>query len=297
MTTITAKIVLDSVSPKGHRLTTLQLRFPRIILAEFNTHRVFSRNASSSRAIPFSRLVREVREDPFVPVHWGANRPGMQASEEVSLLKIWAARKLWLGSMWVATSLASVMSKIGVHKQVVNRLIEPWAHVNVLVTSTDYSNFLKLRDHPDAQPEIHELAIRMREALEASVPLKREIGQYHLPYVSLTDALDLSEEKNPIKYHALVTKVSVARCARVSYKLHDGSESSIEKDLELYEKLVGSEPLHASPAEHQAQVTETEASSGNFGVTDWLQYRKHLERVKNPLNAGVYYCPYVPKNV
>lgn len=281
--TITAKIIADSIGEHSPRLTTFQLRYPRFIHAELMTHRAFSRNASSSRAIPVERLIEDVIRDTAMPLHWGKNQPGMQAREEhdarVSLPEWqhikddeWICRNVDLtkGDAWTyardaAIETARAFAVAGYHKQIVNRLLEPFAHINVLVTSTNYSNFFALRDHPDAQPEIMVLAQAMKAAMDASTPERLLPGQWHLPYVdqmnegdALCDHLGfhgMGPAECDVVQQALI-KLSVARCARVSYLTHEGKEPVIEKDLQLYEDLVGSVPLHASPAEHQATPDE-----------------------------------------
>jgi hypothetical protein len=258
MTTITAKVIEHSVSRHGIELATLQLRFPRFVLAEFNTHRVFSRNARSSRAVPVERMIQEIETDPVIPLHWGANQKGMQASQECDAeVEAWnylgcpsgpfleevTNREAWLLARDWAVDSAKAFAKAGYHKQVVNRLLEPFMHIDVLVSSTNWSNFLALRDHPDAEPHIAILAREIRAALDGSTPWLLQPGDWHLPYIS-------TEERNA---HDLDTqrKLSVARCARISYTPFDGN-GSIDAELARYESLVGSAPIHASPCEHQA---------------------------------------------
>lgn len=296
--TQTAVILRDSITPDGQvRGTSWQLRYPRFIHAEFMTHRVFSRNASSSRAIPTKRLIADVRRDPAMPVHWGKNQAGMQAREELTGWRKFAVRNLWLGGMWIMTSIAWCADKVGVHKQVVNRLIEPWSHITVCVTATDWANFFELRDHPDADPTIADLARKMRNLYDLSMPPRRlGYGEWHLAYTTykeILEALTVSVDEHgvvretpPARIWELAIKVDVARCARTSYKLHDGTASTIWKDVDLYDRLVGSRPLHASPAEHQftpdrrklgvSSGYQNEHQSGNFapGV---IQYRKTIE--------------------
>ena len=284
--TIEAKIILDSVSKQGHRLTTMQLRYPRFIHAEFMTHRVFSRNASSSRAIPIKRMIEDLRRDPAMPVFWGSNKPGMQAGSELDADSIYMARGTWLAGMEDAIQWAEQLMEIGLHKQIANRVLEPWAHINVVVTATEWDNFYMLRRHKDAQPEIHALADAMWEAQQASTPQLLNPGEWHLPYVNMTDA-----DGNPAAAtggEALenAKKISTARCARVSFLTFEGKPSTFEEDLELYEKLVGSQPIHASPAEHQAtpdrQIDVMGSPEwlhleewGNF--TGWRQHRQIIE--------------------
>lgn len=275
--TITATIIADSIAHNCPRLTTMQLRYPRFIHAEFMTHRVFSRNASSSRAIPVERLIQDVVRDPVEPMHWGKNQPGMQAREELTGSEKWDAQHEWRHARREAIKSARVLAQIGAHKQIVNRLLEPFSHINVLVTSTEWDNFFKLRLHPDAQPEIQELARVMSAALNKSEPRSLRGHQWHLPYIENPDDLDDL---------TVARKVSVARCARVSYLTHDDRATTVEEDLALYERLVRSNPPHMSPAEHQAVPDQryqrgvishwsAEHLHGNF--TGWRQQRKMLE--------------------
>lgn len=267
---IEARVIEDSISEAGKRITTLQVKFQRFILPEFNTHRVFSRNFSSSRAIPTDKLIGQVRNDPALPVHWGKNQPGMQAHEELDEPTKFATQEFWKECARQAASNATVMSKMGVHKQLVNRLLEPFMWVTGIVTSTEWDNFFGLRDHEDAQPEIRELAIQMKEAIDTSAPFLLSHGQWHLPYVTI-------DEKLGIEDNDLLRNISAARCCRVSYLKHDGTKASVEEDLKLCDRLIGAVPLHASPFEHQARPTYyADAPSGNF--YGWIQNRKLIEK-------------------
>lgn len=258
----TAKIILDSISPEGIRLTTFQLRYWRPIHSELMTHRVFSRNAGSSRARPSQAIIDQVILDPWGPVHWGKNQPGMQAREELDPMELNAAKNVWRRAAREAAENAEDMVRLGAHKQIVNRLLEPFTYIDVLVTATGYANWFTLRDHKDAQPEIRELAQLMRVEYNQSIPHEIHVGEWHLPYITGDDwsaalqyILDNSLSVKPTIYSAqleIVRKISVARCARVSYKAFDGTVAPIEKDIELFNQLLVSQPLHASPAEHQA---------------------------------------------
>lgn len=259
--TITAKVIADSIADGCPRLTTLQLRFPRFILPEFLTHRVFSRNASSSRAIPVERMIQDVIDDPAMPIHWGANKPGMQAGDELE-----SGSHEWLVARGSAVYQAKIMARFGYHKQLVNRLLEPFTHANVLVTATDWDNFFALRDHPDAQPEIQALARAMRDAMAGSTPVNPDSG-WHLPYFSWDEARYID-----VDYR----KVSAARCASVSYKTVDGKPMTVDKALKIYDKLAGSEPKHLSPFEHIARpAPECGKGCGNFDR--WHQWRADIE--------------------
>lgn len=270
--TIEAKVVADSISPAGKRITSLQVKFPRFILPEFNTHRAFSRSFSSSRAIPIERLIQDVLDDPAMPVYWGKNKPGMQATEELEGLELTVAQGTWLSLLDEVVEAVRRVHRAGLHKQTANRLLEPFAHANGIVTSTEWDNFFHLRDHPDAQPEIRALAVAMKEAMADSRPEFIDYYQWHLPYVR-------TEEKETYG-SKLCLQISTARCARVSYNKHDGTAPDVEEDLHLYERLVGSEPLHASPAEHQAQPYHLGPYRGQntANFVGWVQYRKIVEK-------------------
>lgn len=285
MSQIQAKVIEDSISESRNRLTTFQLSYPRMIHSEFMTHRVFSRNASSSRAIPVAKMIAQVWNDPAMPVHWGKNQSGMQAREELSGVKLWVAKFAWRTAAKAAAGIAWGMDKVGLHKQVANRILEPFQIIHVIVTASEWSNFFELRHHKDADPNIFALADAMRCASAASIPVSRGDNSFsaycwHLPYV--TSAERAKHVNDPL----YLAKLSAARCARVSYLTHDGQEPDPKKDLALYERLVGSRPLHASPVEHQANpdrhpVGEREGwmaphMHGNF--TGWCQFRKVVER-------------------
>lgn len=277
---ISAKIIADSISDAGDRITTVQLKYPRFIHGELMTHRLFSRNASSSRAIPVQKLIDQVSTDPAMPIHWGKNQRGMQANEEVEYPQQIKAR--WLSASRGAVNHAKGLMHLDVHKQIVNRILEPFQFMHTLVTATEWENFFALRIHKDAQPEINELASCMFDAMGESEPYNMLDG-WHLPYISEED---LEADVDDMT----LVKASAARCARVSYLNHDQSKPSIEKDLELYNMLAvrpfddgkghvlgDDDPVHLSPLEHQAKPMEkgmdtTEALSyfvgENFYIDD-----------------------------
>lgn len=270
--TITAQSVLASVSPEGVRIDTLLLRYPRFIHSEFMTHRQFSRNASSSRAIPVERLIADVENDPAMPIFWGKNRPGMQANEELKGVSREKTEEAWRRAMYLATNYARIMAQEGAHKQIVNRILEPFAHINVVVTAIEWDNFFALRIHEDAQPEIKALAVSMRDAISSANVQKLDYGQWHLPFVSGYEVAangGLSDPSGNLRV------VSAARCARTSYKTHDGRVSTLEEDIALGDRLTKSRPFHASPFEHQAtpdMLVIEEAESNN---EEWLNLDKH----------------------
>jgi thymidylate synthase ThyX len=280
-----ATVILDSQCSRGTRLTTMELTYPRFIHAEFMTHRVFSRNASSSRAIPAKKLVEMAINQPAHFIHIGMNEPGMQANAEVSQEIQEQFYREWVALMSVvATSVRRWTDSYNIHKQVANRAMEPWHHIKVIVSATEWDNFWWQRCHPAAQPEMRHLAELMRAAYLESVP---EIRDTHFPYITADDERDVDryiaheEGLNTFDKPHILAKISAARCARVSYMNHDGTRPNIRKDLDLFDKLAvrpqGSEdPVHLSPLEHPSFASGRATDHANF--KGWRQLRKEFER-------------------
>jgi thymidylate synthase ThyX len=258
--THSARVLADSLSPDGVRLTTLEVTFPRIVLAESNTHRMLSRNSASSRAIPIEKLLRRVMDDPYIPSEWGSNQKGMQAGEEVCEESVFDARVQWLLARDDAVERAKDLLDIGIHKQLTNRLLEPFMWHTVIITATEWSNFFNLRCHPHAHPDIRIAAEKMREAMDASTPESLDCGHWHLPLVSCdefeggaTPGIRLNADGMSTSLAAVWEywrKVSVGRCARVSYLTHDGKRDP-EADIALHDRLLSAG--HMSPFEHVAR--------------------------------------------
>ena len=274
------KILEDSISQEDIRLVTYQLKYPRYIHAELMTHRVFSRNASSSRAIPVKKLAEVSLAEMVEPIRWGLNQPGMQASEQdITGEALSEAKKIWRETAEVCAAASQKLAELGLHKQWASRMNEWFGHINVVLSSTEWPNWDMLRAHPDAQPDIHHLADLMLAARQGSNPKLLLPGQWHLPYIT-------EREKESYDIDTL-SKVSAARCARVSYLKHDGSTCDIEDDLELFTRLAGSNPKHLSPTEHQAtpdsciilgegvRAWRDQDLHGNFH--GWCQFRKQVE--------------------
>lgn len=326
--TFLAKVIADSISEEsGKRITTMQLCYPRFIHAEFKTHRILSsdsqdeiyvvsqstglmddrnlsRNASSSRAIPVAKIINQVRNNPAMPIHWGKNQPGMQAAVESNELvlyhypfseeedKPYTAQDAWKIAANHAADVADAMNAAGYHKQVVNRILEPFQWIHVIVTATEWDNFFELRDHEDAQPEIRHLAKLMKQAMDESIPTLLKRGEWHLPYITGEDIKQIKGHCNAvgiIDWIELARKVSAARCCRVSYLKHDGTQASIQEDIDLCDRLAAARPIHASPFEHQATPDWTSTQSwsdepqwthpslhGN--LVGWIQNRKLIEK-------------------
>ena len=267
--TITATVIEDSISTAGSRVVTLQLRYPRIVHAEQLTHRAQNKNSGSSRAIPTKKMLKQIFSDPAMPVEWGSNKPGMQAGAELEGWRLWGVRKLWATAAKFAAIMSWGMMKLGAHKQIANRVTEPYQYMNTLITATvdAWEAYFVLRCHPDADPTIRDLAIEIQTAIETSTPMPLGQDQWHLPYVTREERKTLSIDKQ--------LKLSTARCARVSFEPFDGN-ANIAKEVERHDMLVGSVPIHASPTEHQCRpLEEMERQYGN--LTGWCQYRSVVE--------------------
>lgn len=272
----TCEILADSVSRSGYRLTTFQITFPRFVLAEFNTHRVFSRSSASSRAIPVEKRIEMIEDDPFVPEAFAANKRGMQAGEALDEAAQEQCRAAWLNACYYARCHAEKLAEIGVHKQWANRLLEPFAWHTVIVTATEWTNFFNLRISKDAQPEIRIIAEMMKAAYETSTPQLPGWHGWHLPLVGeekYGDDIDLEPRMEFINYWV---KISVARCARVSYLNHEGKRDP-DADIALYDRLISAG--HMSPTEHAARpMFEGELASGAWcgNFRGWVQHRKEI---------------------
>lgn len=261
MSKIEARIVADSLSTYLRRITTFVVTFPRFILAEVNTHRAFSRNSASSRAIPVSKLIEQVSINPAIPSYWGKTAKGMQAHEELSFHEEQKAIQLWIDAANLACNTAREFLGLGVHKQIANRVLEPFMWTTAIITATDLGNFFNLRLHKDAQPEFQELAFKMLEVYVKSEP---STNGRHLPFGDKYINKGLSMEQ--------IIKICVARCARVSYQNFEG-EIDHEKDYMLHDSLLSAG--HMSPCEHIAFEGDPNVYYGNF--KGWIQYRKTLE--------------------
>lgn len=285
---ITATIIADSISAHtNQRITTFELEYHRYIHAELMTHRQFSRNSASSRAIPIDKMIELVQTNTAEPIYWGSNKSGMQAGDEI--VNTAPAINAWIDARNDAIKHAKRLQELGLHKQIVNRVLEPFQMMKVLVTATSFDNFFNLRCHKDAQPEIKHLADLMYQAMQESTPEVLKAGEWHTPYVQhkRDDAGDVfyAVDDVPITLETAI-KVSCSCSAQVSYRKND---TSIEKALAIYDKLVNSNPVHASAFEHCATPIDNEnpkldgvtafvinspmtALSGNF--TSWTQYRQ-----------------------
>jgi thymidylate synthase ThyX len=300
---ITAEIVADSLNPQGVRLTTFVLEYPRFVHAEFMTHRMFSKNAASSRAIPIEKMIEQIKKNPAMPVWWGKNQSGMQAKEELSNDEIYqfspyldggvdkwsgmgkkdAVKAMWLDARDDAIGWVKKLNELGLHKQIANRILEPWFNIRLICSATDYENFFALRVHEDAQPEIRELASKMLELYNNSIPKKLNEGEWHIPFGDNIDETrllqDLAASQNgwaasPKQLDESKRKIAIARCARISYFNYEGKDDYMA-DIKLCDRLFGSIPRHLSPTEHVAQALNDSNYYGNF--KGFKQYRKTFE--------------------
>ncbi len=302
---ISAKIIADSVNELGDRLTTFVLVFPRIVLAEFNTHRVFSRNSASSRAIPFEKMLKMVKENPFIPIKWMKEHKGMQGSDYFENNDIIKSEndllQLWLLARDKAVESANQLSQYGLTKQVCNRILEPFMWHTVIVTSNDYENFFALRAHGAAEIHIQKLAYEMLDVYNSSTPNILSPGQWHIPFGDQFDdeRIDkLMPEIQPASLNwymemmdAIKVKVATARCARVSYLNFEGKDD-YEADVKLHDSLLTMG--HFSPFEHCAKAmskdevyrserielidgaySKSQGWSGN--LKGFIQYRKFIK--------------------
>lgn len=269
-----AKVILDSISPNGDRLTTFEFNIWRAVLSEFNTHRSHSRNSASSRAIPVEKQLDKVVNSPFWPIVWAAEQPGMQGGSELTGQDLEDAQELFYDVWESTTSRIQVYldahpdKKTRLHKSLINRLIEPFMEHRIIATATEagWMNFFHQRStefSPLAQPEIALAADLALEAYRANTPTLVDYGEWHCPYLRDDEDFDSDEDQ---------MKVSVARCARVSYLTHDGVRD-VEEDLALFDRLRSAEPPHWSPFEHVATPSNV-PTLGNFD--GWAQLR-HLD--------------------
>lgn len=306
-TNITAKIICDSISEQGVRLTTFEIEYPRFIHGEFMTHRSLSKNSSSSRAIPIQKMLDQIESNMALPIYWGKNKSGMQAVEEVSEFDEVKSVLNWERSFNYTKERVLDMVDIGLHKQVPNRLTEPFQMMKVVVTGTDWDNFFNLRIHKDAQPEICMLAYKMYKAMEESKPYELKEGEYHLPYVNVGwngkgEMCYFDEDFNFVELEQAI-RLSAASCASVSYRTEG---MTLEKADKIFDMLIKAEVVHSSPLEHCAtpvkpkfnelgkvRVNCSEPQSWEDGIT---HMNKQGELCSGNLRGFIQYRHLLPNN-
>lgn len=279
MTEIYARALLSSVSPDGIRIDTVMARYPLWIHAELMTHRAFSRNAASNRAIPFDRMVASVEDDPAVPLVWTAEQRGMSGAKIEDPNTRRQAIEIWAEAQRDAVHHARRLAALGIHKQMANRLMMAHQHMTVQITATDWANFEALRIHPAAEPHMQLLAKAIADARAAKEPQRLTYGEWHLPWV-------LPDERDTLQFADQRT-LSVARSASISYATVDSQQMTLDRANALVEKLMQEppDPVHASPFEHQATPDAWSEACGEWhnrhmhgNLFGWLQYRKMLPR-------------------
>lgn len=281
---IEAKVVADSIY-KGKRITSFVVTMPRIVLAELNTHRVLSRNSASSRAIKFTKMLESVKTNPFIPIAWMKDHPGMQGNEfftdenEIKILE-----ETYLKGRDAAVATAESLSNLGLTKQIVNRGLEAYMWHTVIITATEFGNYFALRAHEAAEIHIQKLAYIMLDEMNQSTPKELQLGEWHIPFGENMNEAQLDKSMPAMQpasvnwyqehIQLLKVKVATARCARVSFTVvgEEDKPDNYENDIKLHDRLLGMG--HLSPFEHCAQATEDEGWSGNF--KGWIQYRKTL---------------------
>lgn len=269
---IKSTIICDSIF-RGNRITTYELEYPRFIHGEIMTHRVFSRNAMSSRAVPISKMMEQVQDNPAMPVQWGLNQSGMQAAEYHPHWE--ECEEVWKQCALLAIQSAEKLQSLGLHKQIVNRVLEPFQLMKTVVTATEWDNFFALRTHKDAQPEFQELAKLMQDQFDTNKPDELLEGEWHLPYVKFDRSANAQMFYDSTGYilDEDAIKISASCCAQVSYRVND---NSLDKALMIYDKLVNSKPIHASPFEHQAKAVDklSQGFECSWGDVDWENWNK-----------------------
>lgn len=295
---VDVQLLADSICNKK-RIFSVLVTYPRSLHAERLRHRILnvggisddvpmlSCSVASSRAITGEKMIQKVKDSPYIPFWWGQNQKGMSTSKEIDDIQKSVAYALWMEARDNAIKTVESMNKIGVSKEIKNRLLEPWMHVTEIITGTDWGNFFNLRVHKDAEPNIREVAKQCLDLYESSKPTELQYGQWHLPFVKPEDREALSNDES------LLLKVSFARCARTSYLNFDGVVD-YAKDFDLHDRLISA--YHLSPAEHQATPLDLgkdidfelihKYNSGKDGkrsvryyvgnFEQWVQYRKTL---------------------
>jgi len=314
-TNITAKVICDSVSESGNRITTFEIEYPRFILAELNTHKMLEKNSSSSRAIPINKMIEQIGSNMGMPVHWGSNKSGMQAGEELEVPDDYGLGYItWTQAMYNSFKSAEEMMEMGYHKQIANRLLEPFQMMKTVITGTDWDNFFNLRIHPDAQPEFCMLAYKMYQAMQKSAPKLLKSGQWHLPYIHTFTGSDgqqfYGDGVNPVSGGMQYTleeaqRISASCCAQTSYRK---SDDSLEKANKVFDMLINAEVIHSSPFGHLATpVSSVNIKDGIFCdlansscPSTWQEGVTHMNRngvlCSGNLTGWISYRHLIPNN-
>ena len=281
---IRAAVIANSVSAiSGEEIVTFLIDFPRFILAEVNTHRNFSRNGASSRAIPVAKSIEAIQNHSYMPIHFGQNKAGMSADQEVDKTTKFTAKCAWDFAARNAIDSAKTLNNLGIHKQVTNRVLEPFSYMRMVVTATEWDNFFWLRLHEDADPHINELARVMLFALQESIPTELQHGDYHVPFFGEGYWTPAIEARYGVTAQQAIEH-SMSCCAQTSYRKLD---MSAEKTEDIIKKLFGGARAHSSCAEHQASPMAVPMLSqipSEYLIADYIQVMPeatHLDRHGN----------------
>lgn len=274
--TVDVKLLQHSYSPDGISMYSFEVEIPRIILAEWNTHGMLNTNAQSSRAVPTKKLIEEVRRNPYMPSHWGKNQKGMQAYEEChSSVNSMPREAFWDICIHNACNNAQAFEEAGYHKQIANRVIEPYSHTKLVISGTEWNNFFNLRIHKDAEPNIREMAIKIYELIYKSDGISLQNGEWHLPYIEYYEDfygnISYGFNGSPISLTEAI-RISLACVAQVSYRSLNTNPEAIDR---IYNSLFPSNgaPIHGSPAQHLATPFKEAQCKG-----DWQEGETHRDR-------------------
>ena len=280
---IKASIVQDSSLPTGERLLTFNLRYGRLIHSELLRHRAASHSVKSSRAIPTKTYRKEVESDPYIPVKFGTNQKGMQAGDETES-SVSYGTKIWKLSAKFACMAHSMMEMAKIHKEVANRILEPyvWVEETLTIEYDALKSIAELRIHDDAQEDVRVIVEAMMNSTEENEPVILEENQWHVPYVVRQINGGMAYKDNDGKNLSLDEAIicSAARCARSSYANHDNSTTTYENDAKLADRLIGSDPMHLSPFEHQARPFQDREEQFEYcsNFRYFFQQRKAIEK-------------------
>lgn len=274
-----AKVVADSMGPNGIRVTSVSCTYPRFIHAQIMTHRLFSRNTASSRAIPSKSVIAAIEESESPVIFWGKNKSGMSPDEELGGIKKILAQYVWDISKKTAILYAKLLMWLGIHKQIANRILEPYMFVTCLITSSEWENFFNLRMHDKKGPqqEIRFIAQKIYEAINKSKPQHLQKGEWHLPFITPRDSFNAHKFLGQYgqNLQEVLKKMCVARCARISYLKH-GNDFSVENEINLHDRLLSSK--HNSPFEHQLQARGVDERQWCGNIRGWWQHRADVDK-------------------
>lgn len=246
---------------------TYKLEYPRYIHSELMTHRAFSRNATSSRACPLKTTLEKLKNDRWYPAHIYQNCPGMvgkKLAENPETFKVY-----WDDARDAVIKAAESMSLFDFHKQHINRILEPFLKIKVIVTATDWDNFFNLRLAEDAEPEMRDLAMAIQLETRGHHSSEHFGACYELQDARCGLPFVTQEEVDMIKDPDVLMRISGARCARISYKEYDGSDPNVMKDLELANRLL--KAGHMSPFEHPTVFMDD--NFNYYNLTGCMSYR------------------------